>query len=40
MDLYIIQPWSEPINDHLMELLLPIDAFRRALARAANLVVP
>ncbi|NOZ51277.1 MAG: ribose-phosphate diphosphokinase [Chloroflexi bacterium] len=39
-DVYIIQPCSEPVNDHLMELLLYIDAFRRASAHDINVVIP
>ena len=39
-DIYIIQPCSRPVNDHLMELLLMIDAFSRASARAINVVLP
>lgn len=39
-DVYIIQPCSQPVNDHLMELLLYIDAFRRASAHAINVVIP
>lgn len=39
-DIYIIQPCSEPVNDHLMELLLYLDAFRRASAHAINVVIP
>lgn len=39
-DIYIIQPCSRPVNDHLIELLLLIDAFRRASAHAINVVVP
>ena len=39
-DIYIIQPCSIPVNDHFMELLLMIDAFRRASAYAINVVVP
>ena len=39
-DIYIIQSCSRPVNDHLMELLLMIDAFRRASAHAINVVVP
>ncbi len=39
-DIYIIQPCSRPVNDHLVELLLLIDAFRRASAHAINVVVP
>ena len=29
-DIFLIQPCSAPVNDTLMELLLYIDAFRRA----------
>jgi ribose-phosphate pyrophosphokinase len=39
-DIYIIQPCSAPVNDHLMELLMMIDAFRRASAHAINVVMP
>ena len=39
-DVFIIQPCSEPVNDHLMELILYIDAFRRASAHRINVVIP
>ncbi|MCG3206455.1 MAG: Ribose-phosphate pyrophosphokinase [Anaerolineae bacterium] len=39
-DIYIIQPCAQPVNDNFMELLLLIDAFRRASARYINVVVP
>ncbi|MCP4167775.1 MAG: ribose-phosphate diphosphokinase [Chloroflexi bacterium] len=39
-DVYIIQPCSEPVNDNLMELVLYIDAFRRASADSINVVIP
>jgi len=39
-DIYIIQPCSAPVNDHLMELLMMIDAFRRASVHSINVVVP
>ena len=29
-DVFIIQPTSEPVNEHLMELLVLIDAIKRA----------
>ena len=32
-DVYLIQPCCQPVNDHLMELLIMIDACRRASAR-------
>ena len=31
-DVFIVQPTCAPVNDHLMELLIAIDAFRRASA--------
>jgi ribose-phosphate pyrophosphokinase len=39
-DVYIIQPTSYPTNDSLMELLIMIDAVRRASAAYVNAVVP
>ncbi|WP_040928185.1 ribose-phosphate diphosphokinase [Nosocomiicoccus massiliensis] len=39
-DIFVVQPTSEPVNAHLMELLIMIDALRRASARRINLVVP
>ncbi|WP_321160990.1 ribose-phosphate pyrophosphokinase [Spirulina subsalsa] len=39
-DVYIIQPCSYPVNDHLMELLIIIDACRRASARQVTAVIP
>lgn len=39
-DVYIIQPTSYPTNDNLMELLILIDACRRASAGYVNAVVP
>ncbi|MCB0132734.1 MAG: ribose-phosphate diphosphokinase, partial [Caldilineaceae bacterium] len=39
-DIFIVQPCSEPVNDHLMELLLYIDALRRASAHSINVVIP
>src|SRR6202049_4442763 len=39
-DAFIIQSTSYPANDHLMELLIIIDALRRASARRITAVVP
>src|SRR6202522_200221 len=39
-DVFIIQSTSYPANDHLMELLIIIDALRRASARRITAVVP
>jgi len=39
-DVFVIQPTCPPVNDHLMELLLMIDAIRRASARQVVAVVP
>lgn len=39
-DVYIIQPTCAPVNDHLMELLIMIDAMRRASARRITAVIP
>lgn len=37
---FIIQPTSSPVNDHIMELLLMIDAAKRASAREINAIIP
>ena len=37
---YVIQSTSNPVNDHLMELLITIDALRRASAKTINVVMP
>ncbi|PJZ69803.1 ribose-phosphate pyrophosphokinase [Leptospira perolatii] len=39
-DVFIIQSTSEPANDHLMELLLIMDALRRASAKSISVVMP
>ena len=39
-DVYLIQPTCQPVNAHLMELLIMIDACRRASARQITAVIP
>jgi ribose-phosphate pyrophosphokinase len=39
-DVFVIQPTSRPVDEHLMELLLMIDALKRASARRITAVVP
>jgi ribose-phosphate pyrophosphokinase len=39
-DVFVIQSTSFPANDHLMELLILIDALRRASARRVTAVIP
>jgi ribose-phosphate pyrophosphokinase len=39
-DVFLIQSTSYPANDHLMELLIGIDALRRASARRITAVIP
>ena len=40
MDVFIVQPTCAPANDTLMELLILVDAFRRASAKRITLVIP
>ncbi|MFK5883750.1 MAG: ribose-phosphate diphosphokinase [Candidatus Izemoplasma sp.] len=37
---FIIQPTQEPVNEHIMELLITIDALKRASAKNINVVMP
>ena len=39
-DMFVIQSTSYPANDHLMELLVSLDALRRASARRITAVIP
>lgn len=39
-DVFIIQPTCAPVNEHLMELLIMVDAMRRASARRITAVIP
>ncbi|MDD5369020.1 MAG: ribose-phosphate diphosphokinase [Anaerolineaceae bacterium] len=40
LDVFLIQPCSAPVNDNLIELLLYLDAFRRASAHSITAVIP
>lgn len=40
LDIYIVQPTCNPVNDNLMELLVMIDAMKRASAGRINAVIP
>jgi ribose-phosphate pyrophosphokinase len=39
-DVFVVQPTSPPANDHLMELLIMIDALNRASAERITAVIP
>ena len=39
-DVFVVQSTSEPVNDHLMELLIMIDALKRASAGRITAVIP
>jgi ribose-phosphate pyrophosphokinase len=40
MDVFVVQPTSQPVNDNLIELLVMIDAFKRSSARRITAVMP
>ncbi|MFC7062381.1 ribose-phosphate diphosphokinase [Halobacillus seohaensis] len=39
-DVYLIQSTSAPVNDNIMELLIMVDALKRASAKSINVVIP
>ena len=39
-DVFIVQPTCSPVNDHMMELLILLDAFRRSSASRITAVLP
>ena len=39
-DIFVIQSTSEPANDNLMELMILVDALKRASAASINVVIP
>ncbi len=39
-DVFVIQPTSPPVNEHLMELLVMLDALKRSSARRITAVIP
>ncbi|ULT59847.1 ribose-phosphate diphosphokinase [Neobacillus drentensis] len=39
-DVFLIQSTSQPINDNIMELLVMVDALKRASAKMINVVIP
>ena len=39
-DVFVVQSLSSPVNDHLMELLIMIDALKRASAASITAVIP
>ncbi|WP_020006499.1 ribose-phosphate diphosphokinase [Salinicoccus albus] len=39
-EVFVVQPTSQPANEHLMELLIMLDALKRASAKRINVVMP
>jgi ribose-phosphate pyrophosphokinase len=40
VDVYVVQPTCAPVNDNLMELLVTVDALKRASAGSITAVIP
>ncbi|MDW8245289.1 MAG: ribose-phosphate pyrophosphokinase [Sandaracinaceae bacterium] len=40
VDVYVVQPTCAPVNDHLMQLLVMVDALKRASAGSITAVIP
>lgn len=40
LDVYVVQSTCDPVNQHLMELLVMVDALKRASAGTINVVIP
>lgn len=39
-DVFVVQPTSEPVNENIMELLIFVDALKRASAKTINVIIP
>jgi len=39
-DVFVVQSTSEPVNENLMELLIFVDALKRASAKTINVIIP
>src|SRR4030095_10177928 len=39
-DIFVVQSFTEPVSDHIMELLITLDAMRSASARRVTAVIP
>lgn len=39
-DIYLVQSTSQPVNEHVMELLIMVDALKRASPKTINVVIP
>ncbi|MBI5526115.1 MAG: ribose-phosphate pyrophosphokinase [Deltaproteobacteria bacterium] len=39
-DVFVVQSFSDPVNDHIMEMLIMFDALRRASANSVAAVIP